>query len=68
MFACRKFQHRPFMCSPELGEMSQGHTVRSANSLSAGLRLAATTMVNIVSERSSRMICGIRSTSTFSCQ
>lgn len=39
--------------------MSQGHTVLSANSLSAEPRLASPTMVNIVSERSSCVICGI---------
>lgn len=47
--------------------MSQGHTVLSANNLSAEPRLAYPTMVNIVSERSSCVICGIRSTSTLNC-
>lgn len=47
--------------------MSQGHTVLSANSLSAEPRLASPTMVNIVSERSSCVICGIRSTSSLDC-
>lgn len=39
----------------------------SANCLSAELLLACQTMANIVSERSSCVICGIRSISTVNC-